>query len=105
MDTIGRKDDNGKTRYDLLPPLALDDIAQVLTFGAQKYAPENWRKVEDPAARYFAAAQRHLWASKRGELYDAESGVSHLAHAACCIMFLLELERGEHGTDTDNLRL
>jgi hypothetical protein len=88
----GKKYDNGKAQYGLLPPLALEDLVKVLTFGAQKYSPDNWRYVEDAERRYFDAAQRHLWAWKRGELEDEESGESHLAHALCCIMFLLEIE-------------
>lgn len=88
----GRKDDIGKTRYDLLPPLALDEFAKVLTFGAKKYDPENWRLVDDAMNRYFAAAQRHMWAAKRGEVNDSESGLNHFAHAICCLAFMLELE-------------
>lgn len=90
--TKGLKFDTGKERYDLLPPEALHDIAKVLTYGAAKYAPNNWKLVDDPESRYFAAVQRHLWAWQRGEKLDPETNVSHLAHAACSIMFLLELE-------------
>lgn len=86
----GVKYDNGKLRYDLIPAQALDDVVKVLTFGAAKYAPDNWRKVDDAESRYFAAAQRHLWAWQRGEQNDPETGVNHLAHAACCLLFLLE---------------
>lgn len=42
----GRKDDGGKTRYDLLPWRGLILVAMVMTHGAAKYAPDNWRKVE-----------------------------------------------------------
>jgi hypothetical protein len=90
--TPGRKDDTGKPRYDLLPAVALHEVVRVLTYGAGKYAPENWRKVEDWRPRYFAAAMRHLWAWFRGERIDPESTYPHLAHAACCILFMLELE-------------
>ena len=90
---IGAKDDSGKTRYDLIPPEALEQMVEVLTFGAKKYGSENWRMVSEADTRYFAAAQRHLWAWKRGEESDKETGRSHLAHALCCIMFLLELEK------------
>jgi len=89
----GLKYDKDKLRYDLLPAVALEQIVSVLTFGAKKYAPENWRKVDDAHSRYFAAAQRHLWAWQKGELNDKETGESHLAHAACCLMFLAEIER------------
>jgi len=88
----GRKFDTEKTRYDLIPPLALDAFARVLTFGARKYAPDNWRHVEGRRWRYFSAAMRHLWAWWRGEKTDAETGESHLACAMCCVAFLLDEE-------------
>lgn len=90
----GRKDDSDKVRYDLLPALALDEIAKVLTYGANRYGAENWRLVEHGRRRYFAAASRHLWAWWRGERNDPDSGLHHLAHAACCVMFLLDAELG-----------
>jgi hypothetical protein len=90
--TDGRKDDRGKARYDLVPPHALDAIARVLEIGARKYAPDNWRFVEGRRWRYFAAAMRHMWAWQRGEAVDPETGEHHLAHAACCVLFLLDEE-------------
>jgi hypothetical protein len=90
--TGGRKFDGGKLEYGLLPPHALEQIVQVLTFGAKKYEPNNWRVVPDANRRYFDAAQRHLWAYKQGELLDPETGLPHLAHAACCIMFMADLD-------------
>lgn len=90
---LGRKFDQGKTQYGLLPPNALKEIADVLTFGAQKYAPDNWKYVADGHRRYFDAAQRHMWAWKMGEQSDPETGINHLAHAACCLMFLAELDK------------
>jgi hypothetical protein len=91
-DTNGRKFDIGKPQYSLLPPDALRQTVEVLTYGATKYAPDNWRYVPDATRRYFDAAQRHLWAWKAGEATDSETGASHLAHAICCIMFLLEVK-------------
>jgi len=90
-DAKGVKYDDDKPRFDLIPPIALAQVVDVLTHGAQKYAPENWRYVQDAEQRYFAAAQRHLWAHKRGELNDPETGLPHLAHATCCLMFMLEM--------------
>jgi hypothetical protein len=87
---IGRKFDGGKLEYGLLPPLALEETVKVLTFGAQKYERDNWQKVDDAKRRYFDALQRHVWAWKRGEQLDSESGINHLAHAMCCLMFLYE---------------
>ena len=86
----GRKFDGGKLEYGLLPPLALEETVKVLTFGAQKYERDNWQKVPDSKRRYFDALQRHVWAWKQGEQFDQESGIHHLAHAMCCLMFLYE---------------
>ena len=88
--TGGRKFDGGKLQYGLLPPLALAETVKVLTFGAEKYEPDNWKFVPDSKRRYFDALQRHLWAYKAGEQMDPESGIHHLAHAMCCLMFLYE---------------
>ncbi len=93
-DPVGRKDDAGKPRYDLLPARALRAVAEVLDYGAKKYAPDNWRKVKGWRWRYTRAGLGHLFSYASGERCDAESGLPHLAHAACCVLFLLELEAG-----------
>jgi hypothetical protein len=88
--TGGRKFDGGKLQYGLVPPLALKATVEILTFGAEKYEPDNWKAVPDSKRRYFDAMQRHLWAWKEGEQNDPETGKNHLAHAMCCLMFLYE---------------
>lgn len=88
----GIKNDIGKLRYDLEQVLATEEVISVLTFGASKYADDNWRKLEDSPKRYYAASRRHLAAYKMGEAIDPESGYHHLAHAICCLNFLLEVE-------------
>jgi hypothetical protein len=95
MPDLGRKLDVGKDRYDLVPEVAEELFVKVLTFGASKYAPQNWRLVPDWAPRYFAALRRHLAAWRRGERLDPETGLPHLAHAMCCVAFLLELDEVE----------
>ena len=70
----------------------MNQTAAVLKFGAIKYAEHNWRK-GFTWSRPLAAAMRHITAFNDGEDKDPESGLSHLAHAACCIMFLLEFEK------------
>lgn len=87
---IGTKHDQGKPILGAVPPHAELAVGRVLTFGAEKYARGNWDKVEDHENRYMDAALRHLNAHRRGELTDSESGESHLAHAACCILFMLD---------------
>jgi hypothetical protein len=93
--TTGRKDDSSKIRMDLLPFDSLEEISKVLTFGAKKYAPNNWKFVENPVERYEAAMLRHISAYKQGELLDSETGLPHLAHAACCLMFLISFTTKE----------
>lgn len=87
---IGRKDDSGKAMMDLIPPHAELMLAKVLTFGAEKYGAWNWSQVDDLERRYMAAAMRHINAHRAGELLDQESGLPHLAHAMCCLAFLIE---------------
>lgn len=90
VDVVGTKHDQGKPILGAVPPHAELAVGRVLTFGAEKYARGNWDKVEDHENRYMDAALRHLNAHRRGELTDSESGESHLAHAACCILFMLD---------------
>ncbi len=97
MTNEARKDDDLKAGFDLLPP-ELTEVAQVLTLGAQKYGVRNWEGGMR-WGRLFAAAMRHLWAFWRGETTDPDTGLSHLAHAACCILFLLAYQRRSIGTD------
>ena len=91
----GSKHDSGKPLMGAVPPNALLAVAKVLTFGAQKYGRDNWRQVENAETRYLDAALRHINAYQRGEAADPESGESHLAHAVCSLMFMLELREGE----------
>lgn len=85
----GAKHDAGKLKWSLLPLDALREVLRVLHFGADKYGEFNWEFVDNKHERYFNAALRHLTAWWDGELADEESGFSHLAHAACCVLFLL----------------
>jgi hypothetical protein len=89
------KNDSNKPRYSLIPPIAEEEWVKVLTFGAQKYSPENWRKVDD-LSRYVDAAMRHISSYRKGDKMDIESGFHHLAHAMCCLSFIVEIE----STDT-----
>ncbi|WP_429137968.1 dATP/dGTP diphosphohydrolase domain-containing protein [Bartonella heixiaziensis] len=92
------KNDDGKPRLELIPPLALIEIGKVLEFGAKKYGANNWRNGMH-GSRFHGAALRHLLTWFGGEHKDAESDLSHLAHAACCILFLMECEAQQIGHD------
>lgn len=86
------KHDQDKLPLHLLSTEAMNQTAAVLAFGAEKYAEHNWRQ-GFTWSRPLSAAMRHITAFNAGEDKDPESGLSHLAHAACCIMFLLEFEK------------
>lgn len=92
------KHDSDKPRMALLPPAPLVEIAQVLTFGARKYAAHNWNKGIS-FERLYSAMQRHMMAWWSGEETDPESGLSHLAHAGCCLLFIMELRHTKPDCD------
>lgn len=85
----GLKLDKDKLRFDLLPFESVEELVKVLTYGAKKYEPNNWKLVEDPINRYSSATLRHLSSFMKGEEIDKESGISHLAHAGTNILFLI----------------
>jgi hypothetical protein len=91
----GMKFDGGKRDFTLLPWAGVEEIVKVLEFGAAKYSRDNWKRVEGAQHRYTKAAFRHLIAYNNGEINDPESGLPHLAHVGCCILFLLALEKPE----------
>jgi hypothetical protein len=82
--------DHGKTDWSLMPFEAIEEINKVLDFGAKKYAAHNWKKGEGfKYTRVLNSLLRHIFAYMRGEDKDPESGLNHLAHAGCNIVFLL----------------
>jgi Domain of unknown function (DUF5664) len=90
--TESTKFDAGKVRAGLVLnniPHALLAVSEVGSFGALKYAPNNWKGVD--IERFEDALQRHLLAHYMGEVYDAESGLTHLAHATWNMLTILEL--------------
>ena len=86
---LGLKYDTGKVRMSLLPSGVLSIVLEVLELGAKKYAPDNWKHVENARTRYYDALHRHVEAWWNGEMFDKESGKHHLAHAICCCMFAI----------------
>lgn len=89
----GVKFDEDKPKWDLLPWEAVEEVVKIITFGATKYEPENWKKL--PPNRIIAALMRHLVADQVGEDYDEESGFLHLSHLACNALFLVWLKLEE----------
>ena len=89
---LGSKHDSDKMRFSLIPQQPLKDVNSVLEFGAKKYGDNNWMEVDNAQERYFNAAMRHILAWQSGELLDDESGLPHLAHAQCCLMFMMHFD-------------
>ena len=98
MSEQGIKADNGKPPCELLSPLAVLGTVVVLGFGARKYAANNWRKGL-AWSRIIGAIMRHLFAFMMGEDLDPESGLPHVDHLGCEIMFLQELYRTRKDLD------
>lgn len=83
------KYDAEKPPLSLLPTDPLVEIAKVLEFGARKYEPHNWRK-GFTQSRLISALLRHILAYNNGQDLDEETRLSHIAHAGCMLLFLLE---------------
>lgn len=94
----GIKHDQEKPDMSLLSSIALVKMSEVMTFGKKKYSAHNWRG-GFLWSRPLSAAFRHLVAYIGGEDKDPETGLSHLSHCACCIMFLLEFEETRRDLD------
>lgn len=94
----GKKFDEGKPMLGLVPKSMIWAVGWILTFGAKKYGAHNWRKGL-AWSRAYNALLRHLTAWWDGESLDAESGRSHLWHAATELAFLIEYEESKTGED------
>lgn len=91
------KHDAGKIRPTLVFPSLTRAVAAVRGYGVATYTdPKNWRQVSPE--RYRDALYRHwLEYLDDPQAVDDESGLPHLWHMACNIMFLIEME-GENET-------
>ncbi len=76
----------GKLKWSLVNFASLVPMVQVLTFGAAKYAPNNWKKGLD-RSEILESMMRHLTALIDGEETDPESKLSHIGHLFCGCMF------------------
>jgi len=88
----GLRFNEGKTRYDLITPFATEQMAKVMTKGAEKYAERNWEKGMK-WSKVLASMKRHISAFERGEDYDKETNLLHMAHVMCNAHFLTEYYR------------
>lgn len=90
--SAGAKLDAGKADASLLLSFgkALNAVAEIATFGANKYTRNGWISVPQGVDRYTAALMRHLLK----ETYEPccpDSQLHHAAHAAWNALARLEL--------------
>lgn len=88
----GAKLDAGKVQAGLLSDfsLALSAVAEVSTFGANKYSRGGWQSVPNGVERYYDAMWRHLLKERHQET-DNDSSLKHAAHMAWNALARLEL--------------
>ncbi len=93
-----QKNDGDKPQISLVPVKAIEGMAEVFAYGAEKYGQDNWRLAEaKDLKRYVDALYRHINAMRNGELNDKESGLPHICHAmtnAAIVHSLLEGDKG-----------
>lgn len=100
---VAIKKDSGKTDWSLMPWESVEEINRVLEFGAQKYSAHNWKEGGGFSyTRVLNSLLRHIFSYIRGEDRDPESGLSHLAHAGCNVLFLLYYERYKEKYSNDD---
>lgn len=88
-DGQGQRFNTGKLRYDLVPTYAQEQYVRVLTYGANKYAPNNWKRGMKWTS-VLASMKRHIAAFEAGEDFDPETGELHMGHIMCNAAFLAE---------------
>lgn len=98
----GIRKNEGKLRVDLVPTQAIEGIAEVLTFGLDKYPERNWSKGM-PWSKVYSSMFRHMLAFWKGEDLDKESQLSHIKHILSNAAFLAEyIETYPEGDDRPN---
>jgi hypothetical protein len=96
--TTGGQKGQKPERYSLIPAFPQEEEARVYGYGAEKYAPNNWRKGYSWSLS-LDALYRHIAAFRMGESIDSESGCHHLAHAKFHMNTLMEFDRLGLGND------
>ena len=87
---------NGKNQMELVDtgfPNALMAIGEVMTWAAENkgYLANDWKGIPNPSMSLLGAASRHRNKRLKGEEFDDESGLLHLAHEAFNVLAQLEL--------------
>ena len=97
-----KKLDDNKLKWYLMPVYSLEQIMQVLNFGAKKYGDNNWQQLNNFNDRYYSACLRHIFAWKNGEKIDKESNCHHLSMVVWQCFTLMMYEKYNIGIDDRN---
>ena len=87
VDGGGKRYNKGKLEWRLLPIDLIQETVRVMMYGSNKYSPNNWKRGFSYSS-VIECLQRHIDEFKIGEDFDKESGLHHLAHAMCNLVFL-----------------
>ncbi len=81
----GARRSDRKPRFDLIPFEFLESVAEVLTTGAAKYGPNNWKRGRKD---FFLDAWNHAFVHLQ-RFKEGDTSEDHLAHLACNVAFLI----------------
>jgi len=84
---VADRHNNGKPLYSLLPLESLEGVVRVLEFGAKKYAKNQW-KLGLTEESCLDSMMRHLSKELEGIKLDEESGLEHIDHMICNLLFI-----------------
>ena len=91
----------GKGRFDLLPPRAIRDLAIHFEKGCKKYGDRNWEK-GIPLNRYVDSALRHVFKFLQG-LTDEDHLIAAIWNLMCLRETILRIEEGLLSKDLNTL--
>lgn len=80
-----------KAPMELLPPNALEEIANVFGFGLGKHGRLGFQKGKLPYSTFISKIYRHLGQFNSGQDLDDESKANHIAAVGANAMMLLWL--------------
>jgi dATP/dGTP diphosphohydrolase len=85
----GAKRTDRKPRFDLIPFEFLESVAEVLTEGAVRYGPYNWKRGKKD---FFVDAWNHAFVHLQ-KFKEGDRSEDHLAHLACNVAFMIRAVR------------